>query len=168
MGALSSWVDGNWFNVIQTVGIIGSLWLATGAANRDARAKEIENLLSLSEHHRDLWKEVPQQKDLERVLQADANVLLTPATVVETEFLNLVIVHFQTGWWIARAGGMTTLKELKSDIRDFFTFPLPRAVWEKTKGVRNIHFVRFVERALNDPAKTVCQWKSTRQFACPS
>jgi len=148
MGALSSWVDGNWFNVIQTVGIIGSLWLAMRAANRDARAKEIENLLSLSQHHRELWKEVPQRKDLKRIFQVDTNVLSTPATVAETEFLNLVIVHFQTGWWIARAGGMTTLKEINSDIRDFFSLPLPRAVWEKTKVCRNQRFVRFVERSL--------------------
>jgi hypothetical protein len=150
MGALSSWVDGNWFNVIQTSGIIGSLWLAAAAANRDARAKEIENLLSLSEHHRELWKSVPQRKDLQRVFQADANVLLTPATVTETEFLNLVIVHFQTGWWIARAGGITTLKELKADARSFFSLPLPRAVWEKTKSFRNRRFVKFIEYALNN------------------
>jgi hypothetical protein len=57
-------------------------------------------------------------------------------------------VHFQTGWWISKAGGMTTLKEMKSDIRDFFALPLPRAVWEKTKVCRNQRFVRFVERAL--------------------
>jgi hypothetical protein len=43
---------------------------------------------------------------------------------------------------------MTTLKEMKSDIRDFFALPLPRAVWEKTKVCRNQRFVRFVERAL--------------------
>jgi hypothetical protein len=148
MGALSSWMDGNWFNVIQTVGIIGSLWLATGAANRDARAKEIENLLSLSDHHRELWHAIPQRKDLERVLQTDADVLLTPATVAETEFLNLVIVHFQTGWWIARAGGMTTLNEMKVDVGGFFSLPLPRAIWEKTKKLRNQRFVSFVEKAM--------------------
>jgi hypothetical protein len=148
MGALSSWVDGNWFNVIQTVGIIGSLWLATAAANRDARAKEIENLLSLSEHHRELWKAIPQRKDLGRVLQANVDVRLTPPTVAETEFLNLVFVHFQTGWWIARAGGMTTLKEMKADVRGFFSLPLPHAVWEKTKKMRNQRFVNFVERAM--------------------
>lgn len=52
--------------------------------------------------------------------------------MAEAEFLNLVIVHFQTGWWIARAGGITALKEMKADIWSFFTLPLPRAVWEDT------------------------------------
>lgn len=150
MGAFSSWVDGNWFNVIQTVGIIGSLWAATSAANRDAKAKEIENLLTLSEHHRELWKEVPQRKDLARIFCQDANALLTPATMAEAEFLNLVIVHFQTGWWIARAGGITALQEMKADIRSFFTLPLPRAVWEDTKQDRNKEFVRFVTRLMGE------------------
>jgi hypothetical protein len=148
MGAFALWVDGSWFNVIQTAGIIGSLWLAMAAANRDAKAKEIENLLSLSEHHRELWKEIPQRKDLARIFQTDADVLLTPPTVAETEFLNLVFVHFQTGWRIAKAGGITTLKEMQADIRDFFSLPLPRAVWEKTKNCRNWQFVRFVKQAL--------------------
>ena len=91
---------------------------------------------------------VPQRKDLARIFQPDADVLLVPATVEETEFLNLVIVHFQTGWWIAKAGGITTLKELKADARSFFTLPLPCAVWEKTKEFRNSRFVRFVEKAM--------------------
>jgi len=149
MGALSSWLDGNWFNAIETVGIIGSLWLTAAAASRDAKAKEIENLLSLSEHHRELWNTVPQRKDLARIFQSDADALLIPVTAEETEFLNLVIVHFQTGWWIAKAGGITTLKELKADARSFFALPLPRAVWEKTKQFRNQRFVSFVERAMN-------------------
>ena len=63
MGAFSSWVDSNWFNVIQTVGIVGGLSLTRAAANREARAKEIENLLALSEQHRELWKEIPRRKN---------------------------------------------------------------------------------------------------------
>jgi hypothetical protein len=148
MGVFSSWVDGNWFNVIQTVGIIGSLWVAAVAANRESRTKGIENLLSLSEHHRELWKEIPGQNDLVRIFQPDADTLLVPVTMAEAEFLNLVIVHFQTGWCIAKAGGFTTLAEMKADVRSFFTLPLPRAVWEKTKQNRNMEFVRFVEKSI--------------------
>lgn len=148
MSAFSLWTDANWFNVIQTAGIIGGLWLTMAAANRDAKAKEIENLLSLSEHHRELWKEIPQRKDLARIFQAEADTLLAPPTVAEKEFLNLVFVHFQTGWRVAKAGGITTLKEMKADVRDFFSLPLPRAVWEQTKNFRNSSFVCFVETAL--------------------
>lgn len=148
MGAFSSWVDSNWFNVIQTVGIVGGLSLTRAAANREARAKEIENLLALSEQHRELWKEIPRRKNMARVFQRDTDPLSTPATVEETEFLNLVIVHFQTGWCIAKTGGLMTLAEMKADVRNFFNLPLPCAVWENTKHSRNKAFVRFVEKAM--------------------
>ena len=148
MGALSSWVEGNWFSLVQTVGIMGTLWMAATAARRDAKAREIENLLKIAEHHRELWNEARQRPALERIFRQDADVLSKPATVAEEEFLNLAIVHFQTGWRLAKSGGVTTISEWVADTRDFFSLPLPRAIWEKTKSSRNRRFVRFVERAL--------------------
>jgi hypothetical protein len=68
--------------------------------------------------------------------------------VAEEEFLNLVMAHFQTSWRIAKVGGIITLGELAADVRGFFSLPLPRAVWEKTKGFRNRRFVKFVKKAL--------------------
>jgi hypothetical protein len=53
-----------------------------------------------------------------------------------------------TAWRVARTGGVVTLKELATDARGFISLPLPRAVWEKTKGTRNPRFVRFVEWTL--------------------
>jgi hypothetical protein len=156
MGAFSSWVDGNWFNLIQTVGIMGSLCLTAvasnqqaKASNREAKSKEVENLLTIAEQHQELWRGVAQRKDLERIFQPDGNALAKQATVVEMEFLNSVIVHFQTGWWIAKGGGITTLEEIREDARSFFTLPLPHAVWEKTKQSRNREFVRFIDRAID-------------------
>jgi len=148
MSAISAWVDANWFNLIQTLGIVGGLWFTASAANREAKAKEVENLLTLAEHHQGLWNGVTQRKDLARVFRSDVDALSTPPSIAENVFLNSVIVHFQTGWWIARSGGITNLDELKTDARSFFSLPLPRAVWEKTKATRNQRFVRFVESAL--------------------
>lgn len=147
MDGLSPWVEGNWFSIIQTAGIVASLLIAAAAATRDAKAREIENLLTLADHHRELWAGIHQRPELDRIFKADAD-MTTPPTVAEQEFLNIVLVHFQTGWRIAKMGGITTLAEMEADIRGFFSLPLPRAVWEKTKAFRNPRFVRFVERAL--------------------
>ena len=148
MAAFSTWTAENWFNLVQSVGVIGSLLMAAGAANREAKAREIENILTLSEHHRELWQDVAKRPDLARVLRSDEAVLQSKITIAEEEFINLVTVHFQTGWRIAAAGGITSLGELALDAKAFFTLPLPRAVWEKTKNLRNKGFVQFVERAL--------------------
>ncbi|MGA2248193.1 MAG: hypothetical protein ABSH48_24685 [Verrucomicrobiota bacterium] len=56
MANFASWVGNNWFNVIQTAGVIGSLLMAASASNREAKAKETENILTLSEHHRKILK----------------------------------------------------------------------------------------------------------------
>ena len=109
---------------------------------------EIQNLLTLSEQHRNLWKEAYQREELQRVFREDVDLLGTPATVAEEEFLNVVIVQFQVGWHVGKAGGIITTRELSADVRGFFRLPLPRAAWEKTKAFRNPRFVRFVDRAL--------------------
>ncbi|MGD0812491.1 MAG: DUF6082 family protein [Verrucomicrobiota bacterium] len=147
MAGFLSWINGN-FNVIQTIGIIGSLWTGILVSHREAKAKEADTLCTLAEQHRELWSEAIQKADLQRVLRPDADVGVKPATLAEEEFLNLVIVHWLKSWRIAKAGGIITAKELGVDAGKFFSLPLPRAIWEKTKKSRNPEFVRFVERAV--------------------
>jgi len=149
MAVFPAWVEGNWFNLIQTAGIMGSLWLTASAALREAKAREIENLLVIAEHHRELWTGVRQKPELERIFKEDSDPVAVPPTIAEEEFLNLALLHYQTSWRIAKAGGIITEKELATDVGRFFALPLPHAFWEKTKKRRNPCFVRFVERTLN-------------------
>ena len=122
------------------------------AAHREAKAKEVENLLSIADHHRELWDEAINKADLQRVFQTDVDLSANPVTVTEEEFLNLVITHWLTSWRVANAGGIITVKELGIDASGFFSLPLPRAIWEKTKRTRNPKFVRFIERAIENQA----------------
>jgi hypothetical protein len=148
MDGITAWFNGNWFNLIQTLGIVGTLLFAGIGVHREAKAKEVENLLTLAEHHRELWAGFADKKELARVFEPNVDLAQHPPTVAEAEFLNLVFVHFLTGWWVAKSGGITKLEEMKLDVQGFFPLPLPRAVWEKTKKYRNGKFVRFVDRAL--------------------
>jgi hypothetical protein len=127
---------------------MASLWLTASAAVREARAREIENLLTIAVNHRELWSGVSHRRELDRIFRTDVDVLTAPASVAEEEFLNLVMVHYLTTWRLANLGGIISHKELAGDVHDFFSRPLPRAVWEKTKKARNSKFVRFVDRAL--------------------
>lgn len=150
MGGIPSWVEVNWFNLIQTAGIVASLWFTAAGLIREAKAKEIENLLTIAEHHRDLWAKAYERPELARIFQVDADVASKSLTVAEAEFLNLVLVQYQITWFVAKAGGLVTEKELATDVNDFFALPLPRAVWERTKTSRNSKFVRFIEDALRN------------------
>jgi len=140
MAGMSSWIKENWFTVVQTVGIVGGLWF-TAASFR------ISNMLTLAEQHRALWDDALERPDLKRVFLAKVEKI-EPVTVEEEEFLNLVIVHFETGWQMANTSTILTREILARDIRGFFSKPLPHSVWEKTRDSRNPQFVKFVERAL--------------------
>jgi hypothetical protein len=86
---------------------------------------------------------------LERIFLTNFDILKSPPTVAETEFLNLIFSHYQTGWRLSKSGAAVTLAEMVADVRGFFSLPLPREVWEKTKQFRNRKFVQFIERALD-------------------
>ena len=59
-----------------------------------------------------------------------------------------MVLFFANGWQLEKALKRGELKLLARDAGEFFSLPLPHAVWEKTKQFRNPKFVRFVEQAL--------------------
>jgi len=148
MAGLLSWVDQNWFSLLQSVGIIGSLCVSGAALRRDTGARRISDLLTLAGHHRELWCELLRQKDLARILQTEVDLIDKPVSLAEEEFLNLVIVHFHTSWLLVREGAILSLDALAIDAGSFFSLPLPHAVWNKTKGFRDSKFVDFIEKTL--------------------
>lgn len=147
MAADLLWLDQNWFNLIQTFGIVGGLWFTAMTLRQQAQASKNTDLLTLAGQHRELWSEVHRRSDLNRVLHADVDLVAAPITVAEEEFLNTVIQHFNTSWVLARTGVAITTKTLAVDARSFFALPLPRTIFERTKAARDPKFVRFIEAA---------------------
>lgn len=148
MGALRTWLAGNWFNFIQTLGIIGGLVVATLTMRRETRSRQFSDYLTMIQQHRELWSEAHRRSDLSRLFQPEVDLVATPATVAEEEYLNLVIDHFHTGWLLARSGVVLRMEVLEADARAFFRLPLPCRAWEMTRGRRDPKFVRFIEKAL--------------------
>jgi len=144
-----AWVKSDWFSLIQTVGIVSGLFYTGIACKQEAKAKKTQNLLAFTERHRLLWSEAYQRSELSRIFCQEVDQLAQPASIPEEEFLNMVFVHFEIGWRLVKITDRSDLEPLARDVRHFFSLPLPRAVWEKTKANRNQRFVRFVERALN-------------------
>lgn len=148
MAGCSSWLQENWSSVVSAVGIIGSLWFTGAYFRQDSKSRNFSNLLAIDERHRVLWGEARQRPDLKRVFLKDADVLTQPISFVEEEFLKSAFLHFETGWRLERIMNRGELSALALDIASFFSLPLPRAVWEKTKKFRNPKFVRFVKGAM--------------------
>lgn len=148
------WLRDNWFPLLQSLGIVGSLLFTGLTLARDLRARRISDQLLLNDQHRKLWGEVQRQPELGRVLQPEFNPQVTPISLAEEQFLRLVFVHFQNGWLIIAQGSLTSMEALKLDTSDFFRLPGPCHLWDRVKHTHDPMFVRFVgECTLGSDAK---------------
>lgn len=141
---IAVWLGENWFSVLQSVGIVGSLVFAGHSAHAEVRARKVGDILTLSAHHRELWSEFHRRPDLVRILQRDIDLIAKPITLAEEEFLNIVFVHVQTAWELARHGGLLSLQTLRVDMKHFLGFPIPLIVWKGSRPHRDAKFVAFM------------------------
>jgi hypothetical protein len=160
MAEFSCWFRDNWPSAIGAAGIIGGLvftgtnLLFTAASFRaDAKNRLITNLLALDERHRALWSEVKQRPELRRILSENVDLASQPLTPEEDVSMWQILQQFETGWRVEKILNRGELKSLARDAAEFFSLPLPRAVWDKEKSFRNPKFVRFVEQALDRNAR---------------
>ncbi|MGE3312769.1 MAG: DUF6082 family protein [Limisphaerales bacterium] len=139
------WLADNWVDLLQGVGIVGSLLFTAAALRQGARSIRLGSLLKLTEHHRELWSEVHRRPELARVLAHEVDLVRDPVTPAEEEFLNIVFVHFQTGWEMAVRHRLVSQEAYGRDLMEFLALPIPRDVWNRTRAHRDPPFTRFVE-----------------------
>lgn len=140
------WVSHNWFSLLQSAGIIGSL-LFTGISLRvDSKERRASHELAITEAHRELWANIYKRPGLSRVLDPNADLSRHPVTREEEMFILLLVVHLNTALELLKPGRFAKPDEgLRKDIRWFFQLPVPQFVWEQTKVRQKGEFVRFVE-----------------------
>jgi hypothetical protein len=159
VAAFLFWLNQNWFSLIQTFGILGSIWLTIASLRRETRARKLGDYLTLAGQHRELWSEAHRRPDLARIFQTELDLVAQPISVAEEEFLRLVIVHFSSGWLLARNDFVISLEVIAADVRAFFSLPLPRAIFERAKVSTDPAFVAFVEEALHIKRRRRSLWR---------
>src|SRR6266536_5246214 len=63
------WLAAHWFDCVQIVGLVGGLLLTAYTIHKDARARQISNLIALNERHDDIWRTFYERAQLSRVLK---------------------------------------------------------------------------------------------------
>jgi hypothetical protein len=143
MGA-SLWITGHWFDLIQTVGIVGGLLFTAYAVLREERATKIATLIAANQQYREIWQELYKNPRLARVLKNNLNLDKESISDEEALFVNLLILHLGTVYRAMKSGMFVRLQGLQRDIQEFFTLPIPKAVWEKAKSFQDKDFVEFI------------------------
>jgi hypothetical protein len=139
------WLSQNWFALIQTGAMAGGLLLVGVAMLLEARARRVGNLIRLTEQHRELWERMYTDPQLARILNPHADLSRTPVTAEEELFVIFLILHLSSTYYAMRAGFFQKLRGLRKDIEQFFSLPIPRAVWLKVRDLQDEPFVRLVE-----------------------
>ena len=85
---------------------------------------------------------------MSRVLQKDVDLKSKPVTDQEWLFVKMLILHLDTVRRAMNAGLFVEIKGLESDVREFFSLPVPQAVWHIVKPLQNKDFAAYIDSAL--------------------
>lgn len=144
---MGAWFAAHWFDFLQSAGIIGALVFNLAGFREQATARRVSNLITLTQQHREIWREYLRRPDLHRVRERAVDLVGFPMTPEEITFVKFIIVHLVTAYKASCLDQTEELGRIADDAREFFSLPIPAAVWETFKGVHAEDFVRFVEDA---------------------
>ena len=146
---IGGWASQNWFNFFSAAGIISGLLFTAHSLRSETKTRRIANLLTITANHREIWKEFLNNPKLARVRDANADTAKQPVTDAERVFVTFVILHMSSVFHAMSDQLVVKVEGLRRDIAQFFSLPIPRAVWEQIKVLQNDDFVAFVESCRN-------------------
>lgn len=134
--------------VVESVGIIGSLCFAALAYRADARTRRADILIRITEGHREIWSLYDQHSELSRIFNPKVDLKATPPTTRELRFVQFVINHIVITFKSHKLGIYQKPEALEEDIRDFFSWPIPRETWKRVRRFQDADVIEFFEQAI--------------------
>lgn len=142
-----------WFDLLETISLLVGLFAAVHSIREGTRSLKVQNALALTSAHRDIWKMLHDHPQLQRVLRNDVNLRKHPPTVEEEIFVQMLILHLRTAIRARKADLEFGEENIRTDIRQFFSLPIPRAVWNSVRKYQGKDFQDFVDDALTSTAE---------------
>src|SRR5262245_48911892 len=96
------WVGKNWFDLVQTLGILVGFFFTAHTIRKDERARQIANTIAIASAHREIWKELNLHPGLKRVLAPKPDLEVNPISEREEVFVNALILHLSTAFRAAK------------------------------------------------------------------
>lgn len=142
------WLDADAHAWIQSLGIMAGLCFTAFGFRAEAKSRQSENLIRITESHRALWTRYDDSPELHRVLDPAADVTQEPVTPQEARFVQFLILHIHLTYQLSKGGVYRQPERVREDIRGLISLPVPHAVWRKLRGFQNRDFVRFIDESL--------------------
>jgi len=148
MLGMGGWVAEDWFNILSALGIIGSLLFTSVSLRSETKTRRIENLLTLTQSHRELWSQLFSHPKLARVLDPKADVSAQAITIEESYYVNMIIQHLNSAFEATKSGLVIKPEGITEDVRWLLSLPIPHQIWEKLRPLQNDDFVAFIDGCL--------------------
>ena len=148
MGFVISWLQANWFSLLQMLGIMGALFFNAYTMLLNSRIRKVDTLINITQQHRAIWLKFLDSPALKRINMPHVDLHKHPVTDDEQIFVNLIILHLSAVLVAVRQGIFSDPAGQEADIREFFSLPIPHAVWNQTKTFRDPETLRYVESLL--------------------
>lgn len=139
-----SWITTHVSELLQDLSIIVGFAFTVHAIHRDAAARRIGNLLELTKQHNELWGKL-NSPELARISDEGAALDTKPLSHEEQRFVTALILHLHVYFRAMRVKMYPKLEGLDADVKQFFSRPIPKAVWNSVKQYQNKDFVEFIE-----------------------
>jgi hypothetical protein len=150
MPSLLSWIGSHALDLLSALGIVSSLAFTAVSFREDTRSRRLNNLVRLTEQHRDIWQESQNNPKLARIRDPKADLYTKPVTAEEAQFVMLLMFHLHCWFRAIQQGEVRVLEGLEMDIRNFLGRPVPKDVWEQRKAYFDPDFRHFVDAILSD------------------
>jgi hypothetical protein len=141
---MAEWIAGNWFELVQTAGVAGSLLFAGLALRADTKVRRTEVMLSLTKAHREIWQKLIDQPSLNRVRETEPDLDGEPPSQEERRFVQLVILHLATVRQAVAEGSFEPSAGMDADVRRFLALPIPRRVAESILPFQTEEFQAYL------------------------
>lgn len=113
---------------------------------RNLKQKKLTTYLDITKAHRELWTLTILHPDkFGRILKKTPNLKEKSITYEEERFVQLVLLHISVVHNFSKSSEITKIEQLKYDVDDFLSLPIPNLVWIKFKHFFNKEFVLFVD-----------------------
>ena len=142
------WISEHWFDLFQTAGIVSGFAFTVHALHTDSEARKIDNMIALNQQHMAIWKELYARPELSRITEERVALDTKPLSHEERLFVTFLILHLSVVYRAMKAKMFVNVEGLKNDINEFFSFPIPKAIWGVIKASQDHDFVDFVENCL--------------------
>lgn len=145
---MKSYLAANWFDVFQSIAIVTTLVIAIASFRSETKSRHISNQIDLMNSHRDIWKQIIEKTNLDRIRLSSVDLEEEPITQQERQFVKLIIQHVNTSFQANTASQVNPIEGLEEDLIQFFSNPIPKIVWKEVRRLQNSEFRELVDKQI--------------------